>query len=150
MLVWCVYLFFRAIFLFLLYVRLACLHISLYHGARCFAHLFGLRFITYLTSRTTPIFMASRIRNDSICPVRYSLSSLYCSVISSNSLAKLSLFVCSLHCYILRMYSLCRPCLSTHNDCCYLLARLVVDCVCGWIVYVWGGVGSPCCSRVLN
>ena len=98
--------FFPNALLHCLYVYLACLHVSPNQGAKCFAHLFGLCYIFYFTSCSTPADMASRIKNSSNYSVRLLLSSLNHVVTLLNSVAKRSLFVCSLHFWILCIYSM--------------------------------------------
>ena len=57
-----------------LYVALACLHCSLNHGARCFAHLLGFLWERGGVTFSTPALTASAIIKFSMASARASLS----------------------------------------------------------------------------
>ena len=105
--------FFPCLFFICLYYVFASLHDSSNHGARCFAHLFGLMFCFCFCLFSTPAFIASDIKYSSIFLLLFSLSLLYFYVISSNPIPNTSVDVCSFHIFALRLYSATQsPCIQ--------------------------------------
>jgi hypothetical protein len=84
-----------------LHCYFAALHSSLYHGARCFSHLFGfaLSFISFRV--TTPAATASSIKKSSIFWALVSLSSACDLSTASNFSLKSSVAVCARQAYAL-------------------------------------------------
>jgi hypothetical protein len=88
-----------------LYLVLAVLHLSLNHGARCFAHLFGFFATRLLLTSRTPAVVASFIRNASIFVDCSALSSAYYLLIALNAIANSTVDVCCFHLFALSLYS---------------------------------------------
>ena len=151
--------FFPILFLHFLYLLLASLHYSLYQGAKCFAHRFGLAAMRFFFCLTTPNVNAASIKNYSTFADLRSLSCLYCSLIFVNASAKSYDAVCSFHLCVLSMYlsNSISPIHSIVSPYC----ACVVD-VAGWFaglasrwsavtpgVVVGGGVACVCCVVVV-
>jgi hypothetical protein len=88
-----------------LYVFLAFLQVSLNHGARCLAHLFGFLWLRGWISVTTPAFVASASINNSIAAARASLSFSNWAAVSLNVLENSAVDVCDFHLAALVLYS---------------------------------------------
>jgi hypothetical protein len=104
-----------------LYEAFAHLHDSSNHGARCFAHLFGLilMFCLFLWLLTTPAVFASFIRNYSIFSVRRSFSSSYFYDIWLKAAANVSVDVCAFQIFALLLYSATQsPCIQWWSSSC--------------------------------
>ena len=88
-----------------LYLVRAVLHLSLNHGARCFAHLFGFFATRLLLTSRTPAIVASLSRNASIFADRSALSSSYVLVMALNATTNSTVDVCCFHLFALALYS---------------------------------------------
>jgi hypothetical protein len=84
-----------------LHCYFAALHSSLYHGARCFSHLFGFALSLISFRVTTPAATASSIKNFSIFWALVSLSSACNLSVASNLSLKSSVAVCACQAYAL-------------------------------------------------
>jgi hypothetical protein len=101
----CVFLcFLPCYFLHALYSLFASLHLSLYHGARCFSHRLGLTARRFVRFCTTPIFSACSIRYSSILDDRSVLSCLNSSMMFVNAAANSSDEVCLFHSWAFSIY----------------------------------------------
>lgn len=96
-----------------LYLVRASLHFTLNHGARCLAHLFGLREVRFAVTVTTPAATAYSSKNSSIFVVRCSLLSAFTCTMWLNLSANSGVDVCCFHFVALVLYS-CRHSPSIH------------------------------------
>jgi hypothetical protein len=91
--------------MYLYYLRVSW-HVSVNHGVNCLFQRFGFLNFLAVVILTTPIFSPSAIMKLSISLALLSLSSMYLSIISLNSVANYVVEVCVFHFIAFTLYSL--------------------------------------------
>ena len=117
-----------------LYTRFASLQMLLYHGAKCFAHLFGFAAIYFVCLLATPISNALSIRNCSMRADLASLSPWFCYITCSIASSKTLDAVYSCHFVALSIYLSPSPA-PTHSIVSFSRAGVVL-LMTGWCVLV--------------